>query len=410
LTEHLIPFRRGLPGDDPIFLLNAEAQRRKAAGEDIVNATVGALLDDAGRLVVLDSVMGLWREMGEMEVAPYAPIAGDPAFLKALTQLHWPSVERIGAGVATPGGSGALALSVRNFLEPGMAVLTGAPYWGPYLTIASEDGLRVETAPWLGFGRGEGLDQLAWAAKLNELMTLQGRLLVWINDPCHNPTGTILPEADRDALFGLLEHAAERGPVTLLLDFAYQNYAADAAAVRESLDAYAAFGARGKVLVGASMSLSKCFTLYGSRGGALVFPWTGSADIQSALTMSCRGLFSNCPRAPQSLMLRMAKDGKAQQAMAAEHRHWSDILASRAQALNEALSREGLPGVRWEGGFFVTLRAEQHMAVFERLKAKGVFVVPVPEGLRVGICGLKASEAPRFAQALAGSIREGAQS
>ncbi len=405
MTEHLIPFRRGLPGDDPIFLLNAEAQRRKAAGEDIINATVGALLDDAGRLVVLDSVMGLWRELGEMEIAPYAPIAGDPAFLKALAQLHWPSVERIGAGVATPGGSGALALSVRNFLEPGMALLTGAPYWGPYLTIASEDGLRVETAPWLGYGRGEGLDLEAWAAKLNELMMLQGRLLLWINDPCHNPTGTILPKADREALFGLLEQSAERGPVTLLLDFAYQNYAADAGAVRESLDAYAAFGARGKVLVGASMSLSKCFTLYGSRGGALVFPWSTSVDIQSALTMSCRGLFSNCPRAPQSLVLRLARDGKAQEALAAEQRHWSEILASRAGALDEALTGEGLPGVRWQGGFFVTLRTPGHLAVFERLRARGVFVVPLPEGLRVGICGLKASEAPRFARSLAEAVR-----
>ena len=45
MTEHLIPPRRGLPGDDPIFLLNAEAQRRRSAGEEILNATVGALLD-----------------------------------------------------------------------------------------------------------------------------------------------------------------------------------------------------------------------------------------------------------------------------------------------------------------------------------------------------------------------------
>ena len=70
MTHHLIPFRRGLPGDDPIFLLNAEAQRRRAAGEEVVNATVGALLDDAGRLVVLDSVMALWRELGEIVPQP----------------------------------------------------------------------------------------------------------------------------------------------------------------------------------------------------------------------------------------------------------------------------------------------------------------------------------------------------
>jgi hypothetical protein len=29
-----------------------------------------------------------------------------------------------------------------------------------------------------------------------------------------------------------------------------------------------------------------------------------------------------------------------------------------------------------------------------------VFVVPIPEGLRVGICGLRVQDAPRFAAAI----------
>jgi aspartate/tyrosine/aromatic aminotransferase len=404
MTQQLIPVRRGLPGDDPIFVLNTEAQRRKAAGEDILNATVGALLDDAGRLVVLDTVMELWREMGELEVAPYAPIAGDPAFLLALTRRHWPRVEALGAGVATPGGSGALALSVRNFLEPGMALLTAAPYWGPYQTIAQEDGLRVETAPWLDYGGVPGLDAAAWEAKVFGLMRSQGRVMVWINDPCHNPSGRTLPPACRDELLAILTRAADQGPVTLLLDFAYQDYARDPAAVREAMDGYAVLGAEGKVLVGASLSLSKSLTLYGSRGGALVFPWCASAELQAALTMSCRGLYSNCPKAPQSLVLRLERDGKAQMRLAGEHRHWSQMLESRAAALDSALRGEGLDGVPWDGGFFVTLRLADGQGTFDRLRRQGVLVVPIPEGLRVGICGLRAGDAPRFAKALRAAL------
>lgn len=404
MSEHLIPARRGLPGDDPIFLLNAEAQRRRGAGEEILNATVGALLDDAGRLVVLDMVMEAWRELGELEVAPYAPIAGDPAYLLALTQRHWPQVERVGAGVATPGGSGALALSVRNFLEPGMALLTAAPHWGPYQTIAQEDGLRVETAPWLDYGDRSGFDAGAWEGRAAGLMAEQGRLMVWINDPCHNPSGRTLPPAARRDLLAVLARQAGRGPVTLVLDFAYQDYARDPAAVREAMDGYAAFGAEGRVLVGASLSLSKCLTLYGSRGGALVFPWCDSADLQSALTMSCRGLYSNCPRAPQSLMLRLARDGKALVRLAEEQRHWSQVLEARAAALDAALRAEGLEGVPWDGGFFVTLRVADPPAVFERLRARGVMVVPIPEGLRVGVCGLRSGDAPRFAAELRSAL------
>jgi hypothetical protein len=52
----LVPAAAGRPGDDPIFSLNAEATRRAAAGESILNATLGALTLDDGRLAVMPTV------------------------------------------------------------------------------------------------------------------------------------------------------------------------------------------------------------------------------------------------------------------------------------------------------------------------------------------------------------------
>ncbi|HEY3399024.1 MAG TPA: pyridoxal phosphate-dependent aminotransferase [Geothrix sp.] len=398
MTDQLIPTRRAFPADDPIFALNAEAQGRKAAGESILNATVGALLDEAGQLVVLDTVMDLWRSLGAMEVAPYAPIAGDPAFLKALVQRHWPLLGTAGAACATPGGSGALSLSLRNFLEPGQTLLTTAPFWGPYATMAAENGMGLATAPWPGVG--QALDGAVWDRALRALMKAQGRVMLWLNDPCHNPTGRSLSAADRAALTGLLRDLSALGPVTLLLDLAYLDYTREPEAVAAALKDYAALGAEGRVLVGASMSLSKSMTLYGARGGALAFPWCGDPALQAALTQACRGTWSNCARAPQALLLRLAKDGKAQGRLAAEHRHWSEVLASRALALDAALEAEGMDALHWQGGFFVTVPSASPAAACEGLKTEGVFTVPLPEGLRVGLCGLRAQEAPRFAQAL----------
>ncbi|HJW44057.1 MAG TPA: pyridoxal phosphate-dependent aminotransferase [Geothrix sp.] len=403
MTDQLIPTRRAFPADDPIFALNAEAQARKQAGEAVLNATVGALLDDSGQLVVLDSVMDLWRQLGALEVAPYAPIAGDPAFLKALVRRHWPLLDSAGAACATPGGSGALALSLRNFLERGQTLLTTAPYWGPYATLAAENGIHLATAPWPR--AGEGLDAAAWDAALRAQMNTQGRVMVWLNDPCHNPTGRSLSAADRAALLGLLRDAAALGPVTLLLDFAYLDYTKEPGAVASALADYAALGAEGRVLVGASLSLSKSMTLYGARCGALSFPWSGDAALQAALNQSCRGTWSNCARAPQALLLRLARDGKAQARLADEHRHWSDVLGARAAALDAALEAEGMAALHWQGGFFVTVPAGDSEATCGRLKADGVFTVPLPEGLRVGLCGLRADEAPRFASALRRAAR-----
>ena len=398
MTHALVPARRGLSADDPIFALHGEALARQAAGEAVLDATVGALLDDSGQMVVLESILALWRELTALEVAPYAPIAGDPAYLRGLVQRHWPDLLDAGAACATPGGSGALAVSLRTFLESGQTLLTAAPYWGPYATLASEAGVRLATAPWPE--AGHPLDRAAWRREAEALMAAQGRLLVWLNDPCHNPTGRSLSAADRSALAALLTELAGRGPVILLLDLAYQDYTREPGEVAAALADYAALGEAGAVLVGASLSLSKAFTFYGARSGALAFPWSRDADLQAALAMACRGLWSTCPRAPQSLLLRLLRDGKAQARLAAEHRHWSDILEARALALDRALRAEGLEGAPWQGGFFVTLRVADPGAVCGRMKAEGVFSVPTPWGLRVGICGLRAMDAPRFAGVL----------
>ena len=51
MLPHLLPSRREFSGDDLIFTLNAKAQKRIAEGASVINATIGALYDDAGKLI-----------------------------------------------------------------------------------------------------------------------------------------------------------------------------------------------------------------------------------------------------------------------------------------------------------------------------------------------------------------------
>src|SRR5687767_1239587 len=122
--EFLIPARTARPSDDPIFALNAEAQARTAAGEQVVNATVGALLDDEGRLAVIPTVTQTLREIEPVVGAGYAPISGSPAFLEAVVAdlLGDRPEARQAVAAATPGGSGALRHAVANFLERGQSL------------------------------------------------------------------------------------------------------------------------------------------------------------------------------------------------------------------------------------------------------------------------------------------------
>ena len=68
-------------GDDPIFALNAEATRRREAGEDIVNSTLGTLLDEEERLATIRAVGDAYRRIPWERGAAYAPIAGARSFL-----------------------------------------------------------------------------------------------------------------------------------------------------------------------------------------------------------------------------------------------------------------------------------------------------------------------------------------
>src|ERR1700736_5577957 len=124
---HLIPSHQGRPSDDPIFALNREATQRKQRGESIVNATVGALLDDDGQLLVLPTAARVVHEVPAIAWATYAPIAGSPDFVRAVMDDLFagePALRASAVAAATPGGSGALRHAIANYLEPGQSLLT----------------------------------------------------------------------------------------------------------------------------------------------------------------------------------------------------------------------------------------------------------------------------------------------
>src|SRR6185503_21153312 len=62
--------------------------------------------------------------------------------------------------------------------------------------------------------------------KLSQQLDAQGRALVVLNSPCHNPTGYSFDAGEWDAVVDVVARAAARGPVSLLFDVAYARYGA----------------------------------------------------------------------------------------------------------------------------------------------------------------------------------------
>ncbi len=404
--SHLLPSRRGRPGDDPIFALNQEANARKAKGESILNATVGTLLNDDGSLAVLPTAARAVKEVATADWAAYAPIAGSPPFLKAVVEDLFGARKDLAGqacAVATPGGSGALRHAIASFVETGQAVLTTNYYWGPYQTIADEHERRVATFSM--FDASGAMDAAALDAALAARLSAQGRALLILNDPCHNPTGYSMSARDWEAVVEVVGRHAERAPVTVVLDAAYSAYgpsggmAAPIAALESVTD---------RALVAVAWSASKTFTHYGLRVGslvALVPDAKDRADLAAALTYGCRGTWSNCNRGGMAAVTRLLTDPALRKAVDGERAGLVRLLGERVTAFNAAAKAKGLRYPRYDGGFFVTVFTEDASAGAKKMREQGVYVVPIPGALRLGLCSVPKADVGRLVDSVASVVR-----
>ncbi len=403
----LVPESADRNGDDPIFALNAEARRRAQGGESIINATLGALVDDEGRLAVMPTVFEVMAGVPPERGAAYAPIAGEPDFLAAVAD------DTFGPGlladesvaVATPGGTGALHHAIVNMLDPGQALLTTAYYWGPYRTLAEHTRRRVETFPM--FDADMRFDAGALHRALEQQMQRQGRALVILNSPCHNPTGYSLDAAEWDAACAALRAASRQGPVSLLVDLAYARFGAgDPRAWVRHVETL-----RNDVLVMVAWTASKSYSQYGGRIGALIASHPDSVvreRLANAFSYSCRGTWSNCNHLGMLAITRLLVDPDLAARAHAERKLMRDLLDARVSAFNEHAGKAGLAYPRYEGGFFTTVFTPDAPTTAAAMRERGVFVVPVggagAGAVRIALCSTAVRDVPRLVEALTAGV------
>ncbi|MBL9039492.1 MAG: aminotransferase class I/II-fold pyridoxal phosphate-dependent enzyme [Archangium sp.] len=399
--RHLIASHQARPSDDLIFALNGEATRRKAAGESVVNATLGTLMNDDGTLSLLDTAVKAVKAVPREEWAAYAPIAGTGDFLKAVIDDVLggsPALKATAVAAATPGGSGALRHAIANYLEPGQSLLTTSFFWGPYQTLCDEQDRTLDTFPM--FGADGGLDVAALEAKVEAHLAKQKRVLLFINDPCQNPTGYSMRDAEWKQVVEVLLRHAEKGPITLLVDMAYFLYglAKDPRAFMQHLAPLL-----GKVGLLFAWSASKSFTHYGLRVGALIAcvpDETERAMTSAAFSYSCRGVWSNCNRGGLAAVTKLLTDPALRSACDAERDALKATLMARVDAFNALARPKGLTYPRYEGGFFVTVFSSDAQALGSRMKERGVFAVPLKGAVRVALCSVAANDVARVVEAL----------
>ena len=401
-TSALIPEAQHRQGNDPIFELNTEAAQRAANGESILNATLGALTDEGGRLAIMPTVGRAFESISSSAAAGYAPISGVPAFLDATIQDVFAGTGLASSAVAvsTPGGTGAVYQAMMNFLAPGQSALTTSYFWGPYQEIAAHAGRGVTTFNM--FDSSGRLDLQALRAGIETHAKEQGRVFLILNFPCHNPTGYSLDADEWTDVASAVREVAAQVPTAVMLDAAYLRFAGEDGS--PWLDAVPSMLDGATVMV--AWTASKSFAQYGARIGSLI-ALNHEADererLQNALGYSCRATWSNCNHLGQLAIGKLLSDPDLKVAADAERSTLRRMLQDRVDVFNaEATGRLHVP--RYDGGFFVSVFTPDAQVTAAAMRELGVYIIPLDGAVRVALCSTPVTAVPPLVEALEAGV------
>lgn len=394
MSEYILARGNGrtIPHEDKIFGISnrAKAMIAEKGADKVINATIGSLLDDNGDLVVLSSVDEVFKHLSPKDYADYAPIGGIAPFKEAVQKaafgVHQP--KGFTEAVATPGGTGSLRNVISNYSDGGDKVLTSDWHWAPYNTIAGEIGRSIDTFEF--FTPERTFNTESFRAKVNELLGAQESLVIIMNTPAHNPTGYSLTLEDWDDVVAVLTEAAECGKaIALVVDAAYIDFAGDEEEYRRFLPKLENLPAN--VISIVAYSLSKTYTLYGTRCGAMICVAKTQEiadEFKRVCEYSSRGSWSNSAKVAQVILSRIYGDPGLLERVNEERAHYRDMLIARGRAFEEAAHEAGLETVPFDAGFFISIPCEDPDAISAELEKQGLFIVPLAKGLRVSVASI----------------------
>jgi len=377
--------------------IGAEARKAKAKDSSVIDSTIGMLFDESGNFFTFDTVEKASNELNGMEKYSYGPTSGSNDFHNAL--YNWIFRQYLDEFkdncyldcIATPGGTGAICNTVSNYLAEGQKLLLPNYMWTNYIQIAREEGLGYETFEL--FNNHDEFNLSSFSEHCISLKKEQGRVVVVINDPCENPTGYSMSYTDWIGVVQVLNDISRDGtPVVLIYDMAYIDYdkrGFDAS--RNNIRLFKNFNP--SVLTVMCFSGSKTLGLYGLRIGAQICIAQTKEEalaFHNANDFSARGKWSGTSTLGQNIIVKVLNDYKDEFALEIEKAR--KLLIDRANAFIEEANRVHLNHLPYNCGFFVTIPCENPNQLFDDLKNKGLYVLPIQNAIRLTLSSITLEE------------------
>lgn len=388
---------RGKILQDVIFGASAAAVEaiKTHGASKVVNGTIGAIMDDEGKLVCFPTVEKVLRSLPIYDLAAYAPIAGLPDYLTAVQDIAFSTHRPEGyiEAVATAGGTGAIYNTIVNYSEIGDTVLTSDWYWGTYNVICNEAGRILDTYEL--FDEQMNYNMPALTNKVNHILATQDSLLLIINTPAHNPTGYSLSHEDWDNVLDLCREKTKDGKkkITLLVDIAYIDFAGEKHEVREFMEKFS--NLPDNIFTIFAFSMSKGFTLYGQRTGAMIGVSSNKeivTEFVNASKYTGRSTWSNINRGAMATLVEINKDKSLLQAYEAERDALYNTIKERGSIFMKEAAACGLQCLPYKGGFFLSVPSTDSESVCYNLHNDLIFAVPLKRGVRIAVCSIPATK------------------
>ena len=387
---------------DVIFNLSEKAQKaEKILGrENVINATIGALVDDNGKLITLETVYKELKNIKNEEIAAYAGLAGQPDYIEAVKKVCFKEYtpDAYINVVATPGGSGAIKLGMWNYTNEGDEILTSDWFWSPYVSISEEMNRKIVT--YQLFDEENKFNFESFKEKFLEISHKQERIFTILNTPAHNPTGYSVSNEEWDKILDLSRDVARdrEKKIILFVDIAYMDFAKEDLKSREFFKKFSDLPENILIIVGFSMS--KGYTAYGMRMGAAIGISSDEnvcEEFYYSCVHSCRANWSNCNRGAMEVLSNIVNDSEKYKNYMQEKEYYKKLLSDRAEVFIEESQKCKLEILPYIDGFFISIPCDNSREICDELIKDNVYAVPLKKGIRFAVCAVskeKCSVAP----------------
>lgn len=385
--------------------IGKEAREAKAINKEVIDSTIGMLFDEDGKFYAFPMVEKIMNDLTAREKFGYPATAGDAKFHNAIKSWVFRDYKdeieskmnvRV---VASPGGTGAIASTVQNYLSAGDSLLVPNYMWTNYTQIARQALCGHTTYNMFNAEGSFDLDDLR--NKCYELKKKQGRIVCIINDPCQNPTGYSMKYEEWISVVTMINDISRDGtPFILIYDMAYIDYdrrGFDAS--RKNIQLFTNLNENAMAVL--AFSGSKTLGLYGLRIGAQICVTKNeeyAKEFFSACEFTGRGIWSGSSTLGMNIISEVLTNHKA--AFEVELKKASDLLVNRANTFIDEAKKNGVKSLPYECGFFVTIPCENPKAVFEELKRRNVYIIPMSNAIRVTLSAISTKEIIKLVQIL----------